>query len=211
MTHVSALPVLLEDGTFYPARRGSAAAESCPFYMRHQWRCGAGCQRRDVSQGSVLPAANPPSPSSTAARPHRRPAPPGPSLRGQGGARARQDGADGAAGALKSLNTYHFPGNVRELEALVFDAVARHQGTTLSLQSFAEVITGKPQPAGRPSRQKESPTALKAWFPAQLPTLKEVEEALLSEALSRADGHQGVAAALLGISRQALNKRLHRR
>ena len=37
------------------------------------------------------------------------------------------------------------------------------------------------------------------------------EEALLSEALSRADGHQGVAAALLGLSRQALNKRLHRR
>jgi two-component system, NtrC family, nitrogen regulation response regulator GlnG len=105
------------------------------------------------------------------------------------------------------LNTYNFPGNVRELEALVFDAVARHQGTILSLQSFAEVITGKPQyTATEPP--EETPTA---WFPAQLPTLKEVEEALLSEALSRADGHQGVAAALLGISRQALNKRLHRR
>ena len=49
-----------------------------------------------------------------------------------------------------------------------------------------------------------------AWF-SLLPTLKEVEEALLSEALSRADGHQGVAAVLLGLSRQALNKRLRRR
>jgi two-component system nitrogen regulation response regulator GlnG len=40
--------------------------------------------------------------------------------------------------------------------------------------------------------------------------LKEAEEALITEALRRADGNQGVAAVLLGISRQALNKRLHR-
>jgi two-component system nitrogen regulation response regulator GlnG len=108
------------------------------------------------------------------------------------------------------LNTYNFPGNVRELEALVFDAVTRHQGTILSLESFTEAITGKPQLAAT-ELPEEPPTALTAWFPAQLPTLKEVEEALLTEALSRADGHQSVATALLGISRQALNKRLHRR
>src|SRR5690606_23184903 len=30
------------------------------------------------------------------------------------------------------LNTFTFPGNVRELEALVFDAVAKHQGKVLS-------------------------------------------------------------------------------
>jgi transcriptional regulator with PAS, ATPase and Fis domain len=34
---------------------------------------------------------------------------------------------------------------------------------------------------------------------------------LVDEALRRADGNQGVAALLLGISRQALNKRLARR
>src|SRR5262249_7769067 len=39
------------------------------------------------------------------------------------------------------LNTYRFPGNLRELEAMVFDAVARHQGTVLSLQSFREIVT----------------------------------------------------------------------
>ena len=42
------------------------------------------------------------------------------------------------------LNTYSFPGNMRELEALVFDAVARHQGTILSLQSFKEAIADTP-------------------------------------------------------------------
>jgi DNA-binding protein Fis len=38
-----------------------------------------------------------------------------------------------------------------------------------------------------------------------------MEEALIAEALRRADGNQGVAAGLLGLSRQALNKRLTRR
>jgi len=62
------------------------------------------------------------------------------------------------------------------------------------------------------TEQPEEPSpALAAWFAERLPTLKEAEDARLSEALSRADGNQGVAAGLLGLSRQALNKRLRRR
>jgi DNA-binding protein Fis len=41
--------------------------------------------------------------------------------------------------------------------------------------------------------------------------LKEAEDALVAAALRHADGNQGVAAGLLGVSRQALNKRLRRR
>jgi DNA-binding NtrC family response regulator len=56
---------------------------------------------------------------------------------------------------------------------------------------------------------------LTACFSEWLPTLKEAEEALrealITEALRRADGNQGIAAGLLGISRQALNQRLRRR
>src|SRR5262249_38868374 len=105
------------------------------------------------------------------------------------------------------LNPYSFPGNVRELEALIFDAVARHEGAILPLQSFKEAIAGGPDLVV--TEQLEEPsTGLVAWSPERLPTLKEVEEALIAEALSRADGNQGVAAGLLGISRQALNKRL---
>jgi two-component system nitrogen regulation response regulator GlnG len=45
------------------------------------------------------------------------------------------------------LQTYTFPDNVRELEALLFDAVARHQGGLLSLQSFKVAIAeGAPVP-----------------------------------------------------------------
>jgi DNA-binding protein Fis len=43
-----------------------------------------------------------------------------------------------------------------------------------------------------------------------LPTLKEAEDFLITETLRRSNGNQGVAATLLGITRQALNKRLSR-
>ena len=49
------------------------------------------------------------------------------------------------------LNTYAFPGNVRELEAMVFDAVARHQGGSLALQAFKDAMgAGRPLLAGEP-------------------------------------------------------------
>jgi DNA-binding NtrC family response regulator len=109
------------------------------------------------------------------------------------------------------LRTYRFPGNVRELEALVFDAVARHQGATLSLHSFKEDTAGALQLPESQPQIDGCGSALAALFPDPLPTLTETEEALITEALRRADGNQGVAAGLLGISRQALNKRLTRR
>jgi DNA-binding NtrC family response regulator len=99
------------------------------------------------------------------------------------------------------LQTYAFPGNVRELEAMIFDAVARHQGGLLSLQSFKAAIAAGPLAEGgtEPAALPPSPSTL---FPDRLPTLR--------EALRRADGNQGLAAGMLGVSRQALNKRLTR-
>jgi two-component system nitrogen regulation response regulator GlnG len=88
--------------------------------------------------------------------------------------------------------------------------VARHESGTLSLQSFKDAICSSTELQGA-ERAEETPSGLVAWSPDRLPTLKEVEDALIDEALSRADGNQGVAAGLLGISRQALNKRLSRK
>ena len=45
-------------------------------------------------------------------------------------------------------------------------------------------------------------------FSLQLPTLKQTEQLLISEAMKRASGNQAIAAQMLGITRQALNKRL---
>ncbi|NJD36505.1 MAG: sigma-54-dependent Fis family transcriptional regulator [Betaproteobacteria bacterium] len=107
------------------------------------------------------------------------------------------------------LRNYPFPGNIRELEGMVFDAVARCRGTVLPLQSFKEAGSAGNPPLASP--EWEHIAAGPAWLPDALPTLKDAEDALMVEALRRADGNQGVAANLLGISRQALNKRLTRR
>jgi two-component system, NtrC family, nitrogen regulation response regulator GlnG len=53
--------------------------------------------------------------------------------------------------------------------------------------------------------------SLSALFPDRLLTLREAQEALIAETLRRAEGNQGLAAGMLGVSRQALNKRLMRR
>jgi transcriptional regulator with AAA-type ATPase domain len=45
-------------------------------------------------------------------------------------------------------------------------------------------------------------------FPRSLPTIKRATKWLVAEAMKRAKGNQSVAAALLGISQQALSKRL---
>jgi DNA-binding NtrC family response regulator len=109
------------------------------------------------------------------------------------------------------LRGYRFPGNVRELEALIFDAVARHQGTTLSLASVREAMANGDQSAAADEVPEPASTPLASLYPDRLPTFREAQDALIAEALRRADGNQGVAAATLAISRQALNKRLSRR
>src|SRR5918996_1744120 len=109
------------------------------------------------------------------------------------------------------LTAYSFPGNVRELEALIFDAVARHQGVTLSLQSFKEAISDTSSLLAAEPAPESASAPLAGLYPDRLPTLREAEEALIAEALRRAGDNQGVAADMLAISRQALNKRLSRR
>ena len=93
---------------------------------------------------------------------------------------------------------------------MVFDAVARCQGNVLPLQSFKDAGALEIQATDSQDNQNLVFPGL-ANFPDRLPTLKEAEESLISEALRRADNNQGIAAGLLGISRQALNKRLIRR
>jgi transcriptional regulator with PAS, ATPase and Fis domain len=110
------------------------------------------------------------------------------------------------------LCTYHFPGNIRELQSMVFDAVSRHESRKLSTVSFNNYICEK-NPSKIPAKITDAkqlqPTKVfnfSEW--PQLPFLKEAEEGLIVEALKRSQGNQNIAARLLGISRQALNRRL---
>ena len=107
------------------------------------------------------------------------------------------------------LATYPFPGNVRELKSMVFDAMTRHKDGNLSISSFRHVI-GAPAPAA-----DSDPERLNAerdfHLSGRFPTLKEIERHLIAEALKLSGGNQGAAAVLLGLTRQALNKRLCRK
>lgn len=105
------------------------------------------------------------------------------------------------------LAVHSFPGNIRELRGLVFDAVSTHRGGTLSLDPFRKVLGSKKvvgEVVNGPAIQESSFSSLDPF-----PTLSEATEMLVAEALRRSDNNQGIAAGLLGITRQALNKRLN--
>jgi two-component system, NtrC family, response regulator HydG len=108
------------------------------------------------------------------------------------------------------LASYPFPGNVRELQTMVHDAIFRHSGRILGLESFKKTIAERRPEISIPSAPDARPTDALNFFGGQLPTLKGAEEFLVQRALAMVKGNQGIAASLLGITRQALNKRLSR-
>jgi len=111
---------------------------------------------------------------------------------------------------------YSFPGNVRELQSMVFEAVNAASASVLSLSSFKEAISdsgGGPRTAARVDgpREEGSDHGPAITFPNPLPSASELTEMLFDEAMKRADGNQSVAARLLGVSPQAVSKRLKAR
>lgn len=109
---------------------------------------------------------------------------------------------------LTLLSAYHFPGNVREMESMVFDSVSSHRSGKLSMDIFKSHIFQKPPAPNKEQPQQLQREGVSVTFSERLPTLKELEQNLVEEAMRRAGGNQSIAALSLGITRQALNKRL---
>jgi len=106
------------------------------------------------------------------------------------------------------LGAYYFPGNIRELESLIFDAVSKHTTGKISTKVFKTYISQKHPTFSTDSKELPPKKTSLLSFSEQLPTLKQAEQLLISEAMKRSDGNQAIAAMHLGISRQALNRRL---
>lgn len=108
---------------------------------------------------------------------------------------------------IPSLQAYPFPGNIRELKAMVFDAVSRCTGSELGIDHFSDHLGPSPvmdnQTGGHVPHTFETMV-----FPETLPTIREMTERLVNEAMKRANGKQTLAARMLGISQPALNQRL---
>ena len=100
------------------------------------------------------------------------------------------------------LENYAFPGNIRELKAMVFDAVSRQPGRVLGVKVFMEIMNDCDN-NGIPD---ESVTKAKVTFGPRLPSVKEVRLRLAAEALNRTDGNISLAARLIGLSRQSLSQ-----
>jgi DNA-binding NtrC family response regulator len=103
------------------------------------------------------------------------------------------------------LGAYDFPGNVRELRSMVYKAVAVQKSRMLPLAPFREAMGIGTEAEGPPVEEG------RIVFPDRLPTIKRATQQLVDEALERAAGNQSVAAGLLGITPQALSRRLQRR
>jgi len=101
------------------------------------------------------------------------------------------------------LASYHFPGNVRELRAIIFNAIGQHKSHKLSLDHFKSAI-GLDREHKSALREKTNEVS----FPDVLPTLEEIGIQAVDEAMRRAGGNITTAANLLGITRQGLSKRL---
>ncbi|ETR73931.1 MAG: Sigma-54 dependent DNA-binding response regulator [Candidatus Magnetoglobus multicellularis str. Araruama] len=111
---------------------------------------------------------------------------------------------------IQVLNTYTYPGNIRELKAMVDDALCQHTAHSLSLKTFKEYIRKQSQDKIDDVENKYSIQNIFKIL-TSLPTIKEASEMLVNEALKRAKGNLSIAAPILGISRQALGKRIKRR
>ena len=109
------------------------------------------------------------------------------------------------------LRNYPFPGNIRELEGMIYDAISQHKSGILSMDSFREKIKLSLPDFELVQENEvgfEDDNQIK--FSELLPTLKGVEKMLIQEALGRANGNQSIAAEMLGLTRRALNNRLSR-
>ena len=113
--------------------------------------------------------------------------------------------------ALKALEDYAWPGNVRQLRNVVEKMVILASGARLSVEDLPVEIT-----AAAPAPHTPAPTAAPALAatvsPRQPPvgaTLAETEKAQILAALAAAGNNKSKAAEALGISRRTLHRKLN--
>jgi DNA-binding NtrC family response regulator len=106
------------------------------------------------------------------------------------------------------LSTCQFEGNVRELHAMVFDAVARHTSDMLTLDCFVGLSKDELAHSNSSVNANKEPNEMIYALFGRFPTIKEVEDYLIAAAMNMTNGNQRSAALLLGIARQTLSKRL---
>ncbi len=105
--------------------------------------------------------------------------------------------SDLAPDALRLLNRYDYPGNVRELANLIERGVALAQGASLELAYLPESL-------------RSLSVRIAAPLGSELPTLEKNEAAYIAQVLEHTGGNRNQASDILGIDRVSLWRRIKR-
>lgn len=104
------------------------------------------------------------------------------------------------------LVTYPFPGNVRELESIIFDAATSCKSDKLSLESFRSYIR-EAEPVTKTGAEGQPVAA--SGLKEKIETISQMtEKQMIVEALSKTNQNRTRAAELLGISRRTLQNKI---
>jgi DNA-binding NtrC family response regulator len=111
--------------------------------------------------------------------------------------------------ALRSLEQYAWPGNVRQLSHVIERAVTLSEGEWIDVEDMA--LADRPPPTPRAIPHEASPGAhVSGMSPAERFNLDAVTQHLVVTALEQAKRHKRQAAALLGIHPRTLTRMLRR-
>lgn len=108
---------------------------------------------------------------------------------------------------VEALCRHHFFGNVRELKAYIFDAVALSQYNEITDESILKRLEGAVTPQ---FKRAVNTNPLESIF-GHFPTLTELGDYAVELALIVSNNNQSQASRLLGISRQAMHKRIKKK
>ncbi len=100
-----------------------------------------------------------------------------------------------SAGAISTLLSYSWPGNIRELRNLVAKVAMESTDKAIAADVIGAAL-------------KREPIAMRQTASLPVSNLESMEEQMILKALERTGGHRGMAADQLGISRRTLSRKL---
>jgi two-component system, NtrC family, response regulator PilR len=105
--------------------------------------------------------------------------------------------------ALRCLESYSWPGNVRQLENAIERAVALETNAEIQLERLPDSVRNRSHaPATDPFTLPQGPFDLEGF-------LNQVESSLITQALRQSDGNQTLAAQRLMLTKGSLRHKLH--
>jgi DNA-binding NtrC family response regulator len=112
------------------------------------------------------------------------------------------------AAALMLMTGYDYPGNVRELEGILYDMTAEARPEIIDDKLVADYFRRKGLKLEMHGEMPELADRVEITYRGAFPTIKEVSDHLIQMALDEAEGNISKAAQLLGINRQTIYRHL---